>query len=566
MHPMFRREGSRSDLGDGIHDTIAEESESENINSDDESASTSNTPRSPRSSLKKKSKKKSKKKKLKKGFKKAFKLAATPVVATTNAVTSGATMASNAVSHTASNIVTAVTGDQHIFDQSYKSERNGTSISPKREDKNKAKKDAKKNKKKDYVMDSEDEDLDVDSTDYVSIVKYEKVKSRLVDKSDLVDTLLSKVELLEETIAEKDEVILRLQNLDMLADTIAEKDRIIQKLMKNEKVDKNMLTTEFKNNAEVLTHIRTKKRNLESYRQSFRRPASGSEDEFLGGLEASERIDDTFIAWKRHDNEIKSGRGMLRSVPLPGPEFSRATSAQAERKQRLETSDVLHKMRKANKKNKNNPKKKGAEPWKAMHTFLMPAFQKSMADISLISKSLMRNYMFENLNPTSLETFIQAFETVQFEKGHVIMKQGEKVDYFYIVSEGEVSIDKDGDTTHNHGPETSFGATALLYASPPKTTVTAQSDPTKFWRVDQKTFRYTMKRTVKETNRQKMALLKDIPVLKDFENADLQRLCDNMLGTLFLCARCFARIMNCTLTDKLSFPLVQIANSSRMKR
>jgi hypothetical protein len=79
-----------------------------------------------------------------------------------------------------------------------------------------------------------------------------------------------------------------------------------------------------------------------------------------------------------------------------------------------------------------------------------------------------------------------------------------------------------------------FGATALLYASPPKTTVIAESDPTKLFRVDEKTFRYTMKRTVKDTNRQKMALLKDIPLLKSFEAADLQRLCDNMLGMLCL--------------------------------
>eukprot|EP00526_Cylindrotheca_closterium_P002102 CAMPEP_0113633424 /NCGR_PEP_ID=MMETSP0017_2-20120614/17394_1 /TAXON_ID=2856 /ORGANISM="Cylindrotheca closterium" /LENGTH=1118 /DNA_ID=CAMNT_0000544061 /DNA_START=140 /DNA_END=3499 /DNA_ORIENTATION=+ /assembly_acc=CAM_ASM_000147 len=544
---MFRQQqhgsGGRSEdshglpmVGEGLEDMmITEESESDhNTNSDEESdtMSANNAPKSPRTSLTKntkKSKKKSKKKKLKKGFKKAFKLAATPVVATTNAVTSGASMASNAVTATASNIVTAVTGDQHIFDQSHEHAKD-----------KKSSKSSKK-KKKDHVADSDDELLaEEDLNDYVSIVKYEKVKGRLADKADLVDTLMSKIQLLEETIAEKDEVILRLQNLDILANTIQEKDEIIRKLMANEKVDKDVLTTHFQSNDEVLTRIRTKKRDMEHFRQSFRRLSSQSNLSLVdSGLEdeSDHNLDDTFIAWKRQDKEIKSHQSSEEVVPMPG-EMSRATSAQVERTQRLESSNVLHKLRKANKKKHHDsvpksPKKKAAEPWKTVHTFLMPAFDKTVAEKTMISKALLKNYIFENLSPAALDTFIHAFENVQVKKGHVIMKQGQKVDHFYVVAEGEVSIDRDGDISDHNGPATSFGATSLLYASPPKTTVTALTEPTKLFRVDQKTFRYTMKRTVKETMRTKMGLLKDIPCLKNFERADLQRLCDNMLDRKF---------------------------------
>ncbi|CAJ1931658.1 unnamed protein product [Cylindrotheca closterium] len=541
-------------VGDGVHEMIAEESESQNSGgSDSESDTMSNaTPKqSPRSSLRKssspkKSKKKSKKgsKKLKKGFKKAFKMAATPVMATGNAVSHTASMASNRMTSTASNFVTKVTGDQHhIFDQPYKSDHDRSHESSSYNNNNNTKGDKKskkesKKKKKDYVADSDDDDLldldvEVDGMDNntVSMVKYEKVKGRLIDKSHLVDTLLSKIQLLQETIAEKDEVILRLQNLDILASTIREKEEIIRKLMANEKVDQSLLTVDSKSNADVLSHIRTKKMDLELHRQSYRRLSTDDAETMLGGEDSSERNDDTFIAWQRLDNELKSGRG-VRSVPmLPQGEMSRATSAQLERSNRLESSDVLHKMRKANKK-KNSPKKKGAEPWKAMHTFLMPHFERTVAEKTLISKALLQNYIFESLGPAKMDTFIQAFDEVQFKKGDVIMQQGEKVDHYYIVAEGEISIEKN-DETKRHGPATGFGATALLYASPPKTTVIAESEPTKMFRVDEKTFRYTMKRTVKETNRQKMTLLRDIPELKSFDAADLQRLCDNMLDRKF---------------------------------
>jgi hypothetical protein len=392
-------------------------------------------------------------------------------------------------------------------------------------DQKKEKKSKRKKKKQQAEAESDDE---IDS-DFVSLLKYEKVRYELADKSDLVDTLLSKIHLLEETIREKDEVILRLQNIDILQQTIQEKNEIIHKLQMNDKVPSDTFTNEFKDNARLLNEIRKKKKQLETFRTDYRNiSGSDTSTEDDAGKASSENL---FISWKRQDNKINDTSSA--SQELQPPAMSKSASAEVAKTKRLESSDVLHRLRKAN-TTATAPQKKTAEPWKAVHTFLVPVFKKSVAERTLIRKALENNYVFENLNAAAIESFIQAFENVQVRKGHEIIKEGDIVDYFYVVADGKVSIDSNGKERKHNGPGTCFGELALLDASARNASVVAESEPTQLFRVDQKTFRYTMRRTMKEANRRKMDLLKGVKILQDFDPYDLQRLCDNMLGEFCL--------------------------------
>jgi hypothetical protein len=386
-----------------------------------------------------------------------------------------------------------------------------------------------KRKKKKHKAEAQNDD-EIDS-DLFSLVKYEKAKYELADKSDLIDTLLSKIQLLEETIREKDEVILRLQNIDILQQTIQEKNEIIHKLQMNDKVPSDTFTNEFKNNARLLNEIRKKKKELENFRTDYRNISSESDTSTEEDDAGKANNENLFFYWKRQDNKINDTSSHSRE--LQPPAMSKSASAEVAKTKRLESSDVLHRLRKAN-TTATAPQKKTAEPWKTVHTFLVPVFKKSVAERTLIRKALENNYVFENLNAAAIESFIQAFENVQVRKGHEIIKQGDSVDYFYIVADGQVSIDANGKESKHNGPGTGFGELALLDASARNVSVVAESEPTQLFRVDQKTFRYTMRRTVKEATRQKMDLLKGVKILQDFDPYDLQRLCDNMLGAFCL--------------------------------
>jgi hypothetical protein len=439
-------------------------------------------------------KSKSKAKKIKKKIKKIIKIAKSPIVSTRSS-----------------------------------SSKEELSIDQNDSDQKKEKKRKSKSKKKNHKAEAQSDD-EIDS-DFFSLVKYEKIKYELADKSDLIDTLLSKVQLLEETIREKDEVILRLQNIDILQQTIQEKNEIIHKLQRNDKVPSNTFTNEFKSNARLLSEIRIKKKELENFRTDYRSISSGSDTSTEDDDAEKADNENLFFYWKRQDNKINDTSSA--DHELQPTAMSKSASAEVAKTKRLESSDVLHRLRKAN-TTAAAPQKKIAEPWKTVHTFLVPVFKKSVAERTLIRKALENNYVFENLNAAAIENFIQAFENVQVRKGHEIIKKGDSVDYFYIVADGQVSIEASGKESKQNGPGTCFGELAVLDASARDASVVAESEPTQLFRVDQKRFRYTMRRTVKEANRRKMDLLKGVKILQDFDPYDLQRLCDNMLGAFCL--------------------------------
>jgi hypothetical protein len=191
-----------------------------------------------------------------------------------------------------------------IFSTRSSSSKDELSIDQIDSDKKKEKKRNSKKKKHQAEAQSDDE---IDA-DIFSLVKYEKIKYDLADKSDLIDTLLSKIQLLEETNRERDEVILRLQNIDILQQTIQEKNEIIHELQVNDEVPSDAFTSEFKNNAILLSEIRKKKKELENFRTSYRNISPGSdtstEDDDAGKVDN----ENLFFYWKRQDNKINVTR------------------------------------------------------------------------------------------------------------------------------------------------------------------------------------------------------------------------------------------------------------------
>ena len=107
--------------------------------------------------------------------------------------------------------------------------------------------------------------------------------------------------------------------------------------------------------------------------------------------------------------------------------------------------------------------------------------------------------MFQSLSDNTLDKLVLAFEQVEYNKGSIITKQGDKnIDYFYVIYKGDCDVTVDGKKlpypygTLSEG--TMFGELAMLYNVPRKATVSAKSDTITLFRVDRKTFRYFLDR------------------------------------------------------------------------
>lgn len=106
------------------------------------------------------------------------------------------------------------------------------------------------------------------------------------------------------------------------------------------------------------------------------------------------------------------------------------------------------------------------------------------------------DFVLSNLNPKEVQTLIRAMESITFNAGQVVIKQGDVGDYLYVVKEGYVKFfidDKevggiDNNDRTKQGPGTVVGELALLYDCPRAATVITDTECI-FYRVSQDTFR-----------------------------------------------------------------------------
>jgi len=164
--------------------------------------------------------------------------------------------------------------------------------------------------------------------------------------------------------------------------------------------------------------------------------------------------------------------------------------------------------------------------------FRPPKFHHSDDEFEIINKALKKNFVFSDLGTNELLPFMEAFERCTFKAGEVIITQGDKGDYFYIIYHGKVVFDVNGKKVGKAGKGNSFGELALLYTCPRAATVTAYKDVTLF-RVDQNTFRYILQNQTKKSLQEKLDLLRGIEFFSQLSNYDLEKLSNVMVPVVF---------------------------------
>ena len=172
---------------------------------------------------------------------------------------------------------------------------------------------------------------------------------------------------------------------------------------------------------------------------------------------------------------------------------------------------------------------------KPLHTradFRPPKFAHSPAELTVIRKALKKNFVFGDLNDKELQPLMDAFEKCSFKANENIITQGSRGDFFYIIFDGKVAFNVNGKIVGKAGKGNSFGELALLYTCPRAATVTAQRD-TILFRVDQATFRYILQHQTKESEKEKVTLLRGVNFLSELSSVDLEKLANVMTPRVF---------------------------------
>jgi len=168
---------------------------------------------------------------------------------------------------------------------------------------------------------------------------------------------------------------------------------------------------------------------------------------------------------------------------------------------------------------------------KSLH---IPAYDKSDDAVKFLTKALTSdsNFLFSSLSPDELRLLIDAMAPHDSPAETVIIRQGDIGDYFYVVEEGRIDFQVDGNSVGNCGRGASFGELALLYDSPRAATCVADTF-CKLWKVDQHTFRYMLAKQQANQNKQINSILVKVPFLSGLEDNHLSKIIDALTTVHF---------------------------------
>lgn len=163
-----------------------------------------------------------------------------------------------------------------------------------------------------------------------------------------------------------------------------------------------------------------------------------------------------------------------------------------------------------------------------------PSNNLSAAQKEELAKTLASNFLFRQLDENSKKTVLSALTKKVFNKGDVIIKQGDEGDFFYIIESGTVDFYVNGNQVNSSSEGSSFGELALMYNSPRAATALAVSeDGVTCWALDRLTFRRILLEGTFNRRLMYEDFLKDVKVLAGLSAHERLKLADALTTEIY---------------------------------
>lgn len=154
-----------------------------------------------------------------------------------------------------------------------------------------------------------------------------------------------------------------------------------------------------------------------------------------------------------------------------------------------------------------------------------PVHDLTPEQLSRLNKSIVKNFLFSNLEDDALNTVLHALQEKSFAKDSTIIKQGDEGDFFYLIERGEVAFFVNDKFVSSASTGASFGELALMYNSARAATVKAKTDVI-VWALDRLTFRRILLEVTAKKRLMYEEFLKDVKILSDLSPYQRSKLAD----------------------------------------
>ncbi|RHY29087.1 hypothetical protein DYB32_005442, partial [Aphanomyces invadans] len=130
----------------------------------------------------------------------------------------------------------------------------------------------------------------------------------------------------------------------------------------------------------------------------------------------------------------------------------------------------------------------------------------------MIKEALSRNALMSIVSALDIDVMAGFMVSKKFDRGDVVITEGDTGDFFYVVESGTYDVSIAGDVVGTVKTGGSFGELALLYNCPRAATVTT-TDSGILWALDRVTFRWIVARNAEDQLDECKKFLRNVPLL-----------------------------------------------------
>lgn len=174
--------------------------------------------------------------------------------------------------------------------------------------------------------------------------------------------------------------------------------------------------------------------------------------------------------------------------------------------------------------------------WNQKKAFTPPKHDKSEEQKERLSSTLLKSFMFNELEPSDMETILMAMKECVFEAGKKVIAEGEDGDYLFVIEKGQLdcikNINGEDKVVKTCTPGDVFGELALLYNCPRAASVVAK-DASVCWQLDRDSFSHIVKDAAVKRRTKYDTFLKNVALISSLEAYERSQIADALKAETF---------------------------------
>jgi len=182
--------------------------------------------------------------------------------------------------------------------------------------------------------------------------------------------------------------------------------------------------------------------------------------------------------------------------------------------------------------------------WNEKKAFTPPKHEKTPEQEERLKGTLMKSFMFNNLDSKDMDICVLAMKEVKFKQEEKAILEGEDGDFLFVIESGQLdcikTIDGEEKVVKTCSPGDVFGELALLYNCPRAASVVAK-ETSICWQLDRESFNHIVKDAAVKRRNKYDSFLKSVAIFSNFSAYERSQISDCLKSETFKEGECIVK-------------------------